>query len=402
MWRAELTNQKLEAVYFDAYATDYLDDPFIAFSGEILALCDKKLSEGKGLIERQKFKKSAIEVGKRLAGLATKVALKAATMGALEEANLKELKDIGSEIATDVGKIGSEVIEEKIAHYAKEKESLAAFKTNLAKLAAVVRDEQDFPLTIIVDELDRCRPDFALALLERIKHLFDVEGIAFVLLINQDQIQSYIKTVYGDVDARAYLLKFANVFADLPCQTSEDMVVHETGRRHYCGTLASHHGLNNKRESLLLTTSVALLAEHLDLSLREIEKAFIILTLFCSTQNPGAEFSFLAAMLSVLKVKKPQLYAQLRVGSVSLKLLSTDLRLDQLKPRSQSLDMDWARKLLSFCLMTEDDYQKSRSGDEKSQPYQVPLSHFENLFRTPRNRIIPNLCSRLERFTVQP
>ncbi len=168
MWRAGVGAAKTgRGLFLDAYATDYLADPFIAFSGEILALSDKKLSESKGLIERQKFKKSAIEVGKRLAGLATKVALEAAPLGALEEAHIKELKDIGSEIASGVAKIGSEAIENKIAHYAEEKESLAAFKRNLAKLAAVIREEQGFPLTIVVDELDRCRPDFALALLER-------------------------------------------------------------------------------------------------------------------------------------------------------------------------------------------------------------------------------------------
>jgi len=62
-----------------------------------------------------------------------------------------------------------------------------------------------------VDELDRCRPDFALGLLERIKHLFDVEGIAFVLLVNRSQIEGYIRTVYGNADAEAYLLKFGSL-----------------------------------------------------------------------------------------------------------------------------------------------------------------------------------------------
>ena len=400
MWRAELARQKLGVVYFDAYATDYLEDPFIAFSAEILALCDEKFTEGEGLIARQKFKKSAIEVGKRLAGLTARLAIKSATLGLIEEAHIRELKDIGSEVASDVAKIASEAVEEKIAHYAQEKQSLAAFKTNLAKLAAAFRKEQDFPLTILVDELDRCRPSFALGLLERIKHLFDVEDVAFVLLVNQEQIESYINKVYGEVDARGYLLKFGNLFAELPCRTSEDSLVHESGRRHYCGTLATHHGLNKQRESVLQTSSVALFAEHLDLSLREIEKAFIILTLFCSTQDRGAEQSFLAAILSVIKVKKPQLYAQLRAGSASLKVFSTDIRLEQLKPWSPNPDLDWLKKLLAFCLMSADDYQNARH--EKLQPFQVVMSDFESRFRMERNTIIPTLCSRLDRFSLNP
>jgi len=71
-----------------------------------------------------------------------------------------------------VSEIGADIIEKKIEGYTAEKDSLKSFKKSLAKLAALIREEQGFPLTIIVDELDRCRPDFALSLLERIKHLF--------------------------------------------------------------------------------------------------------------------------------------------------------------------------------------------------------------------------------------
>jgi predicted KAP-like P-loop ATPase len=222
MWLTHLREQqKLEVVYYDAYASDYFDDPFVSFSGEIVELT-KRLAGEKGLVEREEFKKSAIEVGKRLAGLATKIGLRAATLGAIESAHVNELKDIGSEIATGVSEIGSDIIKKKIENYAAEKDGLILFKTRLTKLAAKVREEQGFPLTIIVDELDRCRPDFALSLLERMKHLFDVEGLAFVLLVNRDQIENYIRAVYGyRVDARSYLLKFGNLFVDLPSSPSD-------------------------------------------------------------------------------------------------------------------------------------------------------------------------------------
>src|SRR3569833_1036612 len=152
MWLAYLRGQKLEVIYYDAFASDYFDDPFVSFSGEILALVDKRLAEGKGLIERREFKKTAVEVGKRLAGLVTKVGIRAATLGAVESAHVDELKEIGSEIAKGVSDIGGDLIEKKIEHYAREKNALSAFKESLAKLAVKVREEQGFPLTIIVDE----------------------------------------------------------------------------------------------------------------------------------------------------------------------------------------------------------------------------------------------------------
>ena len=176
MWRAQLKQRNLDVIYFDAYAADYFDDPFVSFSGEILELADKHLPGGKELSERQEFKETAVAVGKRLAGLVVKVGLRAASLGAVESAHVDELK----EIATGISEIGADAIGKKIENYGVEKDALKKFKESLEKLAAKVREKQKFPLTIIVDELDRCRPDFALGLLERIKHLFDVKDVAFV------------------------------------------------------------------------------------------------------------------------------------------------------------------------------------------------------------------------------
>lgn len=169
MWSADLRRQKFNVIYFDAYAADYFDDPFVSFSGEILELIDKHFAKANGLAApRREFKKTAVEIGKRLAGLAVKVGLKAATLGAVESAHVAELKGISSDIASGISEIGADIIEKKIEGYTAEKDALKSFKQSLAQLAGVVRKEQGFPLTVIVDELDRCRPDFALGLLEKV------------------------------------------------------------------------------------------------------------------------------------------------------------------------------------------------------------------------------------------
>ena len=404
MWRAELARQKLDVIYFDAYSADYFHDPFVSFSGEILDMAEKRFSQGKGLIERRDFKKTAVEVGKRLAGLAAKVAIKSATLGALEEAHIKELKDIGSEIATGIAEIGAGTIEKKIENYVAEKDSLAAFKKSLAKLAAVVREELGFPLTIIVDELDRCRPDFALALLERIKHLFEVENVAFVLLVNRDQIESYIKSVYGDVDARAYLLKFANLFVDLPRHRPEHELQYERGRQEYCQTLFGHYELSKKvRDARFLADCSAVLVEHFDITLRDIEKVFTLLTLYYSSL-PQNQFTndFLVTTLSILKVAFPRLYAQLRAGRVSLEAFLEQTKLDQIKQRNEGFNLEWARKILSVCLMSDAEYEKAESAEKEANNIQIRLSEVRKfLLREPR-ATLPFLCSRLDRFALKP
>jgi hypothetical protein len=78
-------------------------------------------------------------------------------------------------------------------------------------------DREPVKIVIIIDKLDRCRPTYAVQLLERIKHLFDVEGIVFVLGIDREQLSHSIKALYGsEFDAIGYLKRFIDLDYRLP------------------------------------------------------------------------------------------------------------------------------------------------------------------------------------------
>ena len=406
MWRADLRQQKLEVIYFNSYAADYFDDPFVSFTGEILGFVDNRLTDGKGLLERREFKKTAVEVGKRLAGLAAKIGLRAATLGAIESAHVDELKDISAEVASGVSEIGADFIEKRIENYAAEKESLESFKKSLAKLAAKVRTEQGFPLTIIVDELDRCRPDFALGLLERMKHLFDVEGVAFVLLVNRDQIESYIRAVYGDkVDARAYLLKFGSLFIDLPNRSNTDSFVYLKGHQDYCLKLLHHHGFSNYvHESRYLVTCISIFADHFNLTLREIEKVFSLLTIYYSSLSANHfTTELLVALLSVLKVKQPSIYQSLGKGNLPMDEFYRQTGLDLKKfGNAENFSSEWAGDMLDFCIMSEAEFDKATKITVGARPTRSGIAQLEGRIRMNRNKIIPFLCGQLDRFSLQP
>lgn len=80
-----------------------------------------------------------------------------------------------------------------------------------------LRAEKEERIIIFVDELDRCRPDFAVQLLERIKHYFDLENITFVFSVNCEQLVQTIKKFYGEeFDAGRYLGRFFDQVIPLP------------------------------------------------------------------------------------------------------------------------------------------------------------------------------------------
>ena len=71
-------------------------------------------------------------------------------------------------------------------------------------------------MVFIIDELDRCRPTFAIELLERVKHIFDVPNLVFAFGINRDELCSSLQSIYGNIDADVYLRRFFDMEFTLP------------------------------------------------------------------------------------------------------------------------------------------------------------------------------------------
>ena len=97
--------------------------------------------------------------------------------------------------------------------FKKSKISIESFRKNLGVLLSQIEDndEKKVPMFVLVDELDRCRPNYAISLLERVKHLFEVDRVIFIVATDTSQLQHSINSVYGSgFDSRKYLLRFFN------------------------------------------------------------------------------------------------------------------------------------------------------------------------------------------------
>jgi len=100
----------------------------------------------------------------------------------------------------------------RIARFREGQVAIQAMKDSLAYVVtALLEAGMKLPITIIVDELDRCRPNYAIKVLEEIKHLFDVQGVAFVLGVHGRQLGHSVSAAYGEsFDGAAYLRRFFN------------------------------------------------------------------------------------------------------------------------------------------------------------------------------------------------
>lgn len=212
-WKKHLENENHNVIYLDAFANDFLEDPFLTIAAEI-SQAFKNSNEIDGE-EVEDFNSKTASVLISLASIIPMIAARAGLhmigLGALGEAAQqtykegKELYDLASDQITEKVK---EKIEEKINSHQIEKETIQDFKNELDKLA----EKLDKPLVFIIDELDRCRPDFSIRLIERIKHFFDIKNIVFVLVMDKVQFSKVVCHNYGydETLGEAYLDKFVD------------------------------------------------------------------------------------------------------------------------------------------------------------------------------------------------
>ncbi len=114
---------------------------------------------------------------------------------------------------------------------------MSDLKASLSSLVASVGEGKRPPVIIIVDELDRCRPTYAVKLLEEIKHAFDVHGLVFILGMNGEQLGHSLSGAYGPgFNGPAYLSRFISrvrPVSDLKA-SSLDFVPPRTVRSELC------------------------------------------------------------------------------------------------------------------------------------------------------------------------
>lgn len=265
-WNKYLQEQEYRTVFIDAFKQDYIEDPFLLISAEILALSkDEKITE--------KLLASAVGVSKALIPLGTKILVNTLGQWALGTSNLSDqAQKILENAVDDSATTSSGWIKDRLTKHSNDKAIMEDFKNHLKTYASY----DSKPLIVFIDELDRCKPTFAVELIERIKHFFDVPNVIFVLLLNRDQLEKAIKGVYGgDTDSVTYLNKFVNFFLTLP-KVNPAEYQSENELKYFIDDLFKKYGFDRNGKTVDDIDYFAFLSKQFSLTLREIEGAIAL------------------------------------------------------------------------------------------------------------------------------
>ena len=208
MWMQYLRNDGFPVVYFNAWETDFAGDPFVVLSAE--------LQEG---LERCADQDADPYLSNKIEALAkaSKKVIRRAIPG-LIRVGTAGILDINSLIEKETGDALASYAEKKLSDYTGVKESVQEFRKKLKTTAKALAEARGGkPLVVLIDELDRCRPSYAIELLEIAKHLFTVDDVVFVLSMDRSELMHSIKVLYGnDFGAEDYLRRFIDFDYRLP------------------------------------------------------------------------------------------------------------------------------------------------------------------------------------------
>ena len=265
----------------NAWETDFASEPLLA----ILSALDKALQPyltkpalkaawGNALsagstIAVSLVKNVASQTAKRYAGDFVEEAREALGGPVNKSDDEEDSYGVGAGIEEAIEKLADRGLEKLLIAFRAQEASITTFRTQVGRLISSLGGKRIY---VLVDELDRCRPDYAVRTLEAVKHLFNTPGVVFIIATDTSQLIEAIKAVYGQsFGSGAYLRRFFNRSYRLRPPPFIPFVEH----------LFDRYGIEPDDFDLLpevpAVRYIAKSSEAFSLSLRDLEQAFDLL-----------------------------------------------------------------------------------------------------------------------------
>ena len=209
LWQAYLHSKDVKVVTFNAWKFS-LSDPLDALTRSVLSQFEDIPDA-----QRQPGHRQLLEFVRRGSPLLQK-GLRVATLFSPDLAeNLDAVESVADSAQALVDSIDSATSgQSSSTEPAGDIHSPEAF-TSALSLAASHWSEK--PVVIMVDELDRCSPEYAVEMLQLLEHVFYAENVVFVVSLNRAELVHSVKAFYGqDFDADGYLERFFDDVFPLP------------------------------------------------------------------------------------------------------------------------------------------------------------------------------------------
>lgn len=297
MWQAYLkieeNNEKYITNYFNSLKYDLVDEPFLSFLYDFIKTFDIE-SENKLF-----SKKPIVNLIKNISRKNEIINILFSAVEAYEE---------GTQCSWD------KIIEQENQDIIQFEKIISDFNKELSDL------KENKKWVFFIDELDRARPDFALKLIEQIKHLFRMEDVFFILAVDKEQIVNIIDKQYGAGSKSSdYLNRFIDFEYQLLDVNDVNYIENLVKRYSENESIADKLFKDSERDLIDCLVSFKLNKRY---PIKIINKYIIIANNIPENQLENKFFLF---FLITLSISKPKLYIRIKNGDISFKELHSEL-----------------------------------------------------------------------------
>ena len=320
MWANKLRSGDygLEVVYLNAGESDFQGDPLLAIVSALLdILKSKKTSK-----DIEQIKETAGKLCKFALSIGNDVVQRFTGVDVIKAGQYAESK--GSIAQPEIGHACFQLYQER-------QELFEKLKTLLRDLS----DKSEHSILMIIDELDRCRPNYAIEFLETIKHFFDISGLIFVIGVDKGQLASSAKALFGQqLVFDEYYRKFSHRDVNLPVK-SQPMT------EHFCRKLVeeylSEESFRKKnrfyfaKQDSYRTEEIVDLCIAFSLNARQMHELFRITAHVLSTTEKSKSYLLWGwqigtFFMTALSIKNRGLYERIGSKEISLSEFTTFLK----------------------------------------------------------------------------
>lgn len=220
----ELAEKNHPVVYIDVWESNFSNNPLAVICSELLQQIESifitRVPNGK--LKDYTKAKEVLNTLKSKLGLCLKY-IEAGTVMTGEPAGITASKSITTAVnsSPDLNTQTSfqKLIEAVQKNHLDAVQASKDIKENITFLSVLIETiyKLNIPIVVLIDELDRCRPSYAIEVLESIKHFFDTKGCTFLVATNTVALEHSVNAVYGQTfEAKIYLRKFFDRKVTLP------------------------------------------------------------------------------------------------------------------------------------------------------------------------------------------
>jgi hypothetical protein len=313
-------------IYYDAFKNDFSGDAFLSIATLIHESLKKKIEQEGGDFRNRKqlkyLKDTSKELAKDLLKMGTGLAVSSLTGGIISNKSVRDWISNAFKRLT-FGTLDLN-IDEKFEAHIKSQKTIQSYQDRLKELLSIGSSEKSNKLVFFIDELDRCRPDFAIQVIEKVKHLFNIDNTFFVLAINRNQLLSTIASVYGvsSDEASIYLQKFVHIETQLPPMRGISLSPDNKKVQNYLIDLIREYGIDEniiKIDHISNVLSELSTPDFLALNPRSLERvmSFISIAIGSCDHQTAIDIIDHIVPIAAFKVGKPEAFQTFRGGSIT-------------------------------------------------------------------------------------